>query len=170
MRNDIGERIRDALDLGEVVKFYGFFPNRSGFICCPFHEEKTPSLKLFRDNHWHCFGCREGGSVIDFVMKLFNLRFPEAVVRLNADFRLGLNVERADPREVDEFRRRRKAEEERKAAWERTYNERIREFRRLYDAYKNAPPDSATYAEACHKLPALEQWFEDNPYTEDRGR
>lgn len=47
--------------------------------CCPFHEEKTPSFTVFKDNHFHCFGCGEHGDVIDFVMKLNKLNFVEAV-------------------------------------------------------------------------------------------
>ncbi|MBO0849844.1 MAG: DNA primase [Pseudonocardia sp.] len=50
---------------------------------CPFHDEKTPSFNV-RPTHgtFHCFGCGEGGSVIDFVMKIEHLGFVEAVERL----------------------------------------------------------------------------------------
>ncbi len=50
---------------------------------CPFHDEKTPSFNV-RPTHgtFHCFGCAEGGSVIDFVMKIEHLGFVEAVERL----------------------------------------------------------------------------------------
>src|SRR3712207_3266858 len=50
---------------------------------CPFHDEKTPSLNV-RPTHgtFHCFGCGEGGSVIDFVMKIEAVGFVEAVERL----------------------------------------------------------------------------------------
>ena len=55
-------------------------PNPAGFVACPFHNEKTPSLKIYPDNRWHCFGaCGEGGDVIDFICKLRNLNFIEAV-------------------------------------------------------------------------------------------
>jgi DNA primase len=50
---------------------------------CPFHDEKTPSFNV-RPTHgtFHCFGCGEGGSVIDFVMKIEVVGFVEAVERL----------------------------------------------------------------------------------------
>jgi DNA primase len=50
---------------------------------CPFHDEKSPSFNV-RPTHgtFHCFGCGEGGSVIDFVMKIEHLGFVEAVERL----------------------------------------------------------------------------------------
>lgn len=48
--------------------------------CCPFHDEKTPSFSVFKENSWHCFGCQaHGGNAIDYVMKKNNLGFVEAV-------------------------------------------------------------------------------------------
>ncbi|MGH3978811.1 MAG: DNA primase [Pseudonocardiaceae bacterium] len=58
---------------------------------CPFHDEKTPSFNV-RPSHgtFHCFGCGEGGSVVDFVMKIEHLGFVEAIERL-AD-RVGIRL------------------------------------------------------------------------------
>ena len=50
----------------------GLHPNRAGKICCPFHDDSTPSLQLY-DHDWHCFGCRLGGSVYDFGARLYGL-------------------------------------------------------------------------------------------------
>jgi hypothetical protein len=50
----------------------GLRPNRAGKICCPFHDDSTPSLQLY-DHDWHCFGCRIGGSVYDFGARLYGL-------------------------------------------------------------------------------------------------
>lgn len=81
--------LKRMLPMEEVARHYGFEPNRSGFICCPFHGEKTASLKIYPgDRGWHCFGCGEGGDVIRFVMKLFGLTFPQALTRLKFDFGL----------------------------------------------------------------------------------
>ena len=55
-------------------------PSRAGFVLCPFHNEKTPSLKIYKEqNKWWCFGCQQGGDVINFVIKKDNLSFAEAV-------------------------------------------------------------------------------------------
>lgn len=63
---------------------------------CPFHKEKTPSFTLNEDKgFYHCFGCGEHGSAIDFVMKMDNLSFPEAVERLAVD--AGLEVPMDSP-------------------------------------------------------------------------
>lgn len=88
-------RIKDMLTAREVAAHYGFYPNRNGYICCPFHNEKTGSLKIY-DGHdgWHCFGCHKGGSVIDFVRELDGLSFSEACKKLDRDFNLGLYREK----------------------------------------------------------------------------
>ena len=74
--------------MDEVVRHYGFEPNRAGFMRCPFHQgDHTASLKIYAgDRGWHCFGCNSGGSVIDFVMRLYDINFRQAVLRLDLDF------------------------------------------------------------------------------------
>jgi hypothetical protein len=56
---------------------------------CPFHPDSEPSLAIYGD-HFHCFGCGWGGDIFAFVMKLFNLSFPEAVEKVVKDFSLAL--------------------------------------------------------------------------------
>ncbi len=54
----------------------GIEPGADGKIACPFHaggKERTPSLQLYSDGSWFCYGCREGGSLIDFASRLWNL-------------------------------------------------------------------------------------------------
>jgi len=49
-------------------------------ICCPFHNEKTPSFVINRKtNKYKCFGCQARGSVIDFIMNKMSLTLPEAI-------------------------------------------------------------------------------------------
>lgn len=111
---DIADEIKQRLSMDEVVKRYGFTPKQPGnYICCPFHNEKTPSLKVYSQpgRGWMCFGCGKGGTVIDFVMNLYKIPFSAAVVRLNADFRLGLCNDRPDPREAEKLRAERLAKE-----------------------------------------------------------
>jgi len=56
---------------------------------CPFHNEKTPSFFITPDkNVFHCFGCGESGNAISFMMKIENLTFPDAVVRLAEKFQI----------------------------------------------------------------------------------
>jgi hypothetical protein len=89
----IANEIKNRLDTIQVFEYYGLQPNIKGFICCPFHNEKTPSFKVYKGNGgYHCFGCGEHGGVIDFVMKYFDLSFKEAITKLNNDFCLGLLI------------------------------------------------------------------------------
>ncbi len=55
--------------------------NRQGFCHCPFHKEKTPSFKVYKDtNTYHCFGaCNESGDTINLLMKRDNLTFKQAI-------------------------------------------------------------------------------------------
>lgn len=88
---DETRRLVSACDIAELN---GLHPNRSGYICCPLHREKTPSLKLYDDGSWHCFGCGKGGGSIDLEMELYDLKPLDAVRRLNDDFRLGLPLDK----------------------------------------------------------------------------
>ena len=54
--------------------------------CCPFHDDKNPSMKV--DQRFHCFGCGKDGDVIDFTAKLFDLSPKEAAEKLAQDFGL----------------------------------------------------------------------------------
>lgn len=94
MTDSVFDEARRRVTASEVAALNGFHPNRSGYICCPFHNEKTPSLKLYPNGTWHCFGCHKGGSSIDFATELYNLTPLEAVRRLNDDFNLGLPLDR----------------------------------------------------------------------------
>lgn len=70
-------------DIVDVVSGYVRLSKKSGsnmFGLCPFHSEKTPSFSVSPDKQiYHCFGCGKGGGVINFIMEIENLSFPEAV-------------------------------------------------------------------------------------------
>jgi DNA primase len=81
------ERFLDELiarsDIVDVVSGYVALTKRSGsnlFGLCPFHNEKTPSFSVSPDKQiYHCFGCGKGGGVINFIMEIENLSYPDAV-------------------------------------------------------------------------------------------
>ena len=70
-------------DIADVVSEYVRLGKRSGanlFGLCPFHNEKTPSFSVSPDKQiYHCFGCGKGGGVVNFIMEIEGLSFPEAV-------------------------------------------------------------------------------------------
>ena len=89
MQFNVVQIIKDRLTMLEVLERYGYEPNKKGFVCCPFHNEKTPSMRIY-EKDYHCFGCEEHGDTITFVQKLFNLSFQEALKKIDIDF--GLNL------------------------------------------------------------------------------
>lgn len=91
--SEIQDKIMNSeLDILDVFNRYigGTF-DRKGFCRCPFHGEKTPSFKLFRNNKsFYCFGCGAGGNIINLVSKALNIGYVEAMKRLDEDYSLGL--------------------------------------------------------------------------------
>lgn len=96
--------VKRAVPMRRLVERYGFEPNHGGYICCPFHHEDTPSLKVYDgDRGWHCFGCGEGGDQITFVRMLYGLDFRQAMLRIMNDF--GLADTPGTPRPVQKPKR-----------------------------------------------------------------
>lgn len=87
-------RVKDRTDIVTLIAESVRLKRRgNSFVgLCPFHQEKSPSFHVNGDRgFYHCFGCRESGGAIDFVMRTEGLTFPEALRHL-AD-RAGIEVE-----------------------------------------------------------------------------
>lgn len=81
---DLFSSVKDAVTARNAAEFYGIHVNRSGMAKCPFHNDRTPSMKL--DRRFHCFGCGADGDVIDFAARLFGLVNKAAAEKLASDF------------------------------------------------------------------------------------
>mgnify|MGYP003370679967 FL=1 len=79
------ETVKSAVTVKQAAEYYGYKVNRSDMICCPFHDDRHPSMKLNKD-YFYCFGCGATGDVIDFVARLFGLSSYEAAKKLAYDF------------------------------------------------------------------------------------
>ena len=79
------ELIKQVVRVPEAATYYGLQVSRNGMACCPFHDDRHPSMKLNRD-YFYCFGCGATGDVIDFVARLFGLSSYEAAKKLAYDF------------------------------------------------------------------------------------
>lgn len=163
-RSDIAQEIRSRISADDVARHYGFEPNRSGFIKCPFHQgDHTASLKLYPGTGgFHCFGCGAHGSVIDFVMKLFDLSFPQAVVRLSSDFNLGLTARRLAKQEVSKILEERRKKEAEKEIAEQEYRRMAEEHRYWWEVLKYFDFPHPLWCEAVKRLPYLEYWLDEN--------
>ena len=86
---NVFEAVKQSVTTRQAAEYYGIHVGRNGMACCPFHNDKTPSMKL--DRRYHCFGCGADGDVIDFAAALYGLGKKEAAVQLAQDF--GLSYE-----------------------------------------------------------------------------
>ena len=86
MTENVFEAVKQSVSTREAAEFYGIEVSRTGMACCPFHDDKNPSMKV--DQRYHCFGCGADGDVIDFTAKLFDLSPKEAAEKLAQDFGL----------------------------------------------------------------------------------
>ena len=104
------ESVRAAVPLRDAAKHYGLTVSRNGMTCCPFHEDRHPSLKMNED-YFYCFGCHASGDVIDFTARLFGISFKDAATKLAADFGISAETKqvfiRQNPSRLEELRCRR---------------------------------------------------------------
>ena len=90
MAENVFEAVKQSVSTREAAEFYGIKVSRTGMACCPFHDDKNPSMKV--DQRYHCFGCGADGDVIDFTAKLFDLSPKEAAEKLAQDFGRSMTV------------------------------------------------------------------------------
>ena len=81
------QTVKSAITVRQVGEMYGMEPDRHGMVCCPFHSDSDPSMKL-NDNYYYCFGCGANGDAIDLTAKLFDLNPRQAAEKLITDFGL----------------------------------------------------------------------------------
>lgn len=156
---DIFTTVKATVTVRQAAEHYGLQVRRNGMTCCPFHNDRHPSLYV-SDDHYHCFACGEHGDVIDLTAKLFDLRLYDAARKLASDFHL------APDKPLPEAIRRKK--EHKTRAQQLRENERLcfsvlNEYRRLLLDWKKryapqAPEDvpDERFVEACHRLPWAE--------------
>ncbi|NQV15659.1 DNA primase [bacterium] len=99
------EQVREANDVVEVISDYVQLKRsgRNWFGRCPFHNEKTPSFSVSSDKQiYHCFGCGEGGNVINFIMQHERLDFISSVKLLADRVNIHIETDTSEPRKKDD--------------------------------------------------------------------
>ena len=79
-RTNLFQTVKAAVTTRQLAELYGLRPDRRGMVCCPFHGDKHPSMKV--DARFHCFACGADGDVIDFAARLHGLNKWDAARRI----------------------------------------------------------------------------------------
>lgn len=172
--NALVQSVKERVPIIRAAERYGYKPNRSGFIRCPFHQEDTPSLKIYPDsNSFYCFGCGVGGDVISFVRHLFHLDFSAAILRLDSDFTLFLKTglskrEREKMRqEANEYQAAKRKDDKLRGMYQIHYNLASKAFLESWITLKEYMPASsqdnvsAAFLYALHHIGYLEYWLDE---------
>jgi hypothetical protein len=150
---NIFKEVKDAVSAKEAASFYGLKINSNGMCCCPFHDDRHPSMKV--DKRFHCFGCQADGDVIDLIQKMFGLTTMEAVHKLIGDFHLDISTGRKESAHERNIRIRRIRTKEHEINVRRAYAEELRQFRlKLIDIFNTYRDWELSYS------PTGTQWEE----------
>lgn len=144
MGESVFEVVKQSVTVREAAEMYGIEVNRGGMACCPFHDDRHPSLKLNED-YFYCFGCGATGDVIDFTARLYNLTAKEAAEKLAQDFGLAYDskapIRRNYVRQKSDVQMRK---EKREHAW-RVLADYYHLLRKWETDYSPRTPDEAPH-------------------------
>lgn len=146
------DEIKQSVSMRELVERYGIHIDRKGFCCCPFHKEKTGSMKIYKDSY-NCFGCGANGDIFSFVMGMENCDFKTAYKALGGSYRQQSDHQRnlyhyhLQKRKEDEIKRLQRIEQEKKEVTEEIRMQKL--FKKL------SPVFSDDWCEAVNRLEYL---------------
>lgn len=108
-QNNSAQLVKDAADIVEVVGEHVTLQKRGANYLglCPFHSEKTPSFSVNPTRQfYHCFGCKESGDVLSFMMKINNMTFPDALRDIARRYGVQLEEPNLSPEEQERLKKR----------------------------------------------------------------
>ena len=171
----IFEQVKSELNMLDVAKFYGACVSH-GMCLCPFHNEKTPSMKIY-ENNFHCFGCGEHGDMIDFTARLFGISSIEAVKRLNYDFGLHIEMDKhLSAEQVTEYQQRQAErltyDQWEKSAWKAItdYSKLLIEWRQKYAPKTIDEKHHPLFVESLMNMDRTDYLFEEFLNSDKSGR
>lgn len=146
------DEIKQSVSMRELVERYGIHIDRKGFCCCPFHKEKTASMKIYKDSY-NCFGCGANGDIFSFVIGMENCDFKTAYKALGGSYRQQSDHQRnlyhyhLQKRKEDEIKRLQRIEQEKKEVTEEIRMQKL--FKKLSQVF------SDDWCEAVNRLEYL---------------
>ena len=90
---NVFDAVKQSVTTRQAAELYGVKVRRNNMASCPFHKDKTPSMKV--DKRFHCFGCGADGDVIDFVSRLYGISSLETAQKIASDFGISYDVKSA---------------------------------------------------------------------------
>lgn len=153
----IFEQIKSSVNLIDAAKFYGIEVNRSNFTSCLFHNESTPSMKLYYD-HFYCYGCGKCGDVIALIAQRLNiLQFDSAKLIMN-DFHLSNEEFKLSAKPQIQLSY---SECERQTIRLLTqYADYLKHFKKVYAPKTSGEPIHDLFAESLHTLSRIEYYLD----------
>lgn len=140
--------IKQNISMLEIASRYGIRVDKKGFCKCIFHDEKTPSMKLYKDS-FYCFSCQKSGDIFSFVQQIDHVDFKTAFQSLG-----GTYEKPTFESQLAIYRKQKQAEERARAS------EKLRKRKELnnvlIDVYRNymnrSEPFSEVWCDCCNAL------------------
>ena len=152
--SSVFEAVKAALPVRAAAERFGLEVNYAGMVRCPFHDDHTPSMKLY-DDHFYCFGCGRHGDVVDLTAELFCIPPYDAACKLADDFGVGDSaavVRQPAREELKIFR-------EDQLRCQRVLSEYLRLLTGWKEWYAPTDPDAEPddrYVEACQMIETID--------------
>ena len=151
------DTVKAAVTPRMAAERYGLPVRQGNMICCPFHDDRTPSMKLNED-YFYCFGCGASGDVIDLAARLFGLSGYDAAKKLAADF----GIVEQKPSVLRKLKRS-KSQAELESRSFRVLGDYLQILQDWKTHCAPQSPEDAIdprYAEACHMLERIENMLD----------
>ena len=143
------EEIKQSHSMREIVESYGIKVNRSGMCCCPFHKEKHPSMKVYKDS-CYCFACNKSWDIFSFVMDYKECDFKTAFFLLGGEYERPTKTSQIAIYHAKKQREKRQSDEIKMREKERINNTMIHATRELFNQSEPLSDDWWYYLDLYH--------------------
>ena len=158
---NIFQTVKENVTARQAAEQYGLKVNKNGMVCCPFHDDRHPSMKV--DKGFCCFACGAKGDVITFVADFFHLAPLEAAKKLAEDFQIPfLQITQRKGMPVRKRKTEKKFEE-----WERESIRILSDYLHLLEEWKiryapKTPEEEwkAEFIEACQQTEKINYYLD----------
>lgn len=151
------DTVKAAVHPRMAAERYGLPIRQGSMVCCPFHNDRTPSMKLNED-YFYCFGCGAHGDVVALTAQLFDLPPAEAAKKLAADF----GITEQKPSVLAKLKRGKSQAELENHSFRvlGDYLQILQDWKAHCAPQSSESDIDSRYAEACHMLERIENMLE----------